>query len=329
MIPRDWRGVFAAIRSGNWASAAGRHRGRFRTSLLTPVAKAELYTAKGSPTVDLARRSRRCSPKRPTCRRPSSSPRMAMTRGATDRAADRAERGRLAWLGSAPRPLPRPAGRRASRPPTSCAPRSIRWSRPTTRPTPSCCSCRRAPYAVLRGPGRGRAARRLGLLSSLGRDADARRVADTWPRRRDRRLGGAGGLDLRPRVVAAQRLRMPPRAPSAKSPSRARERELGAGGYYWAARAEQACRRPRSVAPLLQAPRPARRKASTACSRARRSAWTSACRPTPHRGIGRDRERCPTSAARRSWSAIGERRLAEEMLRHQAQIGSPCRSSWR
>src|SRR3954468_7447887 len=51
-VPRDWRGVFDAIDSGSWASAqAG--IATLPRSILTPVAKAELYTAKGSPVVDL------------------------------------------------------------------------------------------------------------------------------------------------------------------------------------------------------------------------------------------------------------------------------------
>jgi len=51
-VPRDWRGVFDAIDSGNWASAqAG--IAALPPSILTPVAKAELYTAKDSPVVDL------------------------------------------------------------------------------------------------------------------------------------------------------------------------------------------------------------------------------------------------------------------------------------
>src|SRR2546429_2244050 len=50
---KDWRGVFDAIDAGNWASAqAG--IAALPASVLTPVARAELYTAKGSPVVDLA-----------------------------------------------------------------------------------------------------------------------------------------------------------------------------------------------------------------------------------------------------------------------------------
>ena len=52
-VPKDWRGVFDAIDAGNWASArAG--IAALPPNILTPVAKAELYTAKGSPEVDLA-----------------------------------------------------------------------------------------------------------------------------------------------------------------------------------------------------------------------------------------------------------------------------------
>ena len=51
--PKDWRGVFDAIDAGNWSYAAA-GIAALPPSVLTPVAKAELYTAKGSPVVDLA-----------------------------------------------------------------------------------------------------------------------------------------------------------------------------------------------------------------------------------------------------------------------------------
>ena len=52
VVPRDWRGVFDAIDAGQWASAqAGINA--LPVNVLTPVAKAQLYTAKGSPTVSL------------------------------------------------------------------------------------------------------------------------------------------------------------------------------------------------------------------------------------------------------------------------------------
>ena len=53
VVPKDWRGVFDAIDAGNWTSArAG--IAALPQSILTPVATAELYTAKDSPVVDLA-----------------------------------------------------------------------------------------------------------------------------------------------------------------------------------------------------------------------------------------------------------------------------------
>src|SRR4051812_43036415 len=52
VIPKDWRGVFDAIDAGDWASArAG--IATLPASVLTPLAKAELYTAKDSPVIDL------------------------------------------------------------------------------------------------------------------------------------------------------------------------------------------------------------------------------------------------------------------------------------
>ena len=52
VVPRDWRSVFDAIDAGEWASAqAG--IAALPKSVLTPVATAELYIAKGSPIVDL------------------------------------------------------------------------------------------------------------------------------------------------------------------------------------------------------------------------------------------------------------------------------------
>ncbi|WP_232475983.1 lytic transglycosylase domain-containing protein [Flavisphingomonas formosensis] len=49
----EYRAVFAAIRAGNWSSAAAR-LDAMPDGLLTPVARAELYLAKGSPKTDLS-----------------------------------------------------------------------------------------------------------------------------------------------------------------------------------------------------------------------------------------------------------------------------------
>ena len=116
---RDWRGVFDAIDAGNWASAqagiAALPRG-----VLTPVAKAELYTAKGSPQVDLASIQALLA-EAPELPEADQLARLAIARGATEAAADRAgAAGRQPRLASGP--LSRQAGpgrarrRSASRP---------------------------------------------------------------------------------------------------------------------------------------------------------------------------------------------------------------------
>ena len=122
-IPRDWRGVFDAIRSGNWASArAG--IAVLPPSVLTPLAKAELYTAKGSPAVDLAPIQALLA-EAPELPQAEQLARMALARGATTDAADHSQR--RALTGSARRRAAIARGRsRAKPPPTSCAPRSIR-----------------------------------------------------------------------------------------------------------------------------------------------------------------------------------------------------------
>src|SRR4029079_19304495 len=85
-----------------------------------------------------------------------------------------------------------------------------------------------------------------------GLDLDARRGADTWRE-------GAGG-DWAPQAawvsgLASWRMGDCNAASAAfqQTARLAQQRELRAGALYWAARAEQACRRPGGVAPLLKA----------------------------------------------------------------------------
>ena len=53
VIPRDWRGVFDAIRAADWYGAAAGIEA-LPDSVLKPVARAELYTAANSPRTELA-----------------------------------------------------------------------------------------------------------------------------------------------------------------------------------------------------------------------------------------------------------------------------------
>ena len=80
-VPRDWRETFAAIRSGNWASAqAG--ISTLPAGPLTAVAKAELFTARNSPVVSLGQIQALLA-EAPELPKAEQLARMAMTRGAT------------------------------------------------------------------------------------------------------------------------------------------------------------------------------------------------------------------------------------------------------
>ncbi len=141
---------------------------------------------------------------------------------------------------------------------------------------------------------------------------------------RDRRMGRASGAwisglaswrigDCESRVarVPAGRHRPPT------------QRELRPAVYYWAARAEQACRRPRSVEPLLRA----------AAQRPPESFYGLLARETlgmdtklpadPFIGSDPPVAHLPNVQRATELARIGEASLAEELLRHQAKIGAP------
>jgi soluble lytic murein transglycosylase-like protein len=153
---------------------------------------------------------------------------------------------------------------------------------------------------------------------SIGRDADARRVADAY------RPGARGDWASQAAWVsglASWRLN------DCESASRsfrevaatATQRELSSAGYYWAARAEQACRRPRSVAPLLK--QAATSPESFYGLLARESLGISQILPpNAHNGIGRI-EALPNVQRAAELVKVGQPWLAEEVIKHQAQIG--------
>ena len=100
VVPKDWRGVFSAIRAGDWGSAqAG--IAALPDDVLKPVAKAEFYTARNSPRVGLQPLVALLTeapdlPKAPQILR------LAQARGATDLPAI-PYAARMVPLGSAPR----------------------------------------------------------------------------------------------------------------------------------------------------------------------------------------------------------------------------------
>ena len=316
-VPRDWRGVFDAIDAGNWASAqagiAVLPRG-----VLTPVAKAELYTAKGSPQVALASIQALLA-EAPELPQADQLARLAIARGATQAPLIVPERP-VVNLGS-------PPGRYRARPiqgePAADQLRAL------IDPLVKADDAQGAEAQLLTfAPqlsyeARAEAATRIAFIYYvLGLDMDARRVADTW------RPGALG--DWAPQAAWVSGLASW-RLGDCNSASRsfqqvartAQQRELRAGGLYWAARAEQACRRPQAVEPLL-APRPLHRpKASTACSPAKRSEWTRDFRPTPI--VQRDPaiDNLPNVRRAIELAKIGEAGAGRGNASPPGQIGAP------
>ncbi|HET9810920.1 MAG TPA: lytic transglycosylase domain-containing protein [Sphingomicrobium sp.] len=315
-VPKDWRGVFAAIRTGNWAAArAG--IASLPPGVLTAVAKAELYTAKDSPTVDLARLQALIA-EAPELPDADQLARMAISRGATGPALIYQERATVS-LGSAP-------GRYRARP-VSGEPAADAL-REQLQPLVEANSAAEAEAAYiaqmpyLSANARAEAAQRVAwIYYVIGDDFNARRAADYG------RIGAGGEWGSQAAWVsglASWRLG------DCQSASRAfrdvgtsaTQRELSAAGYYWAARAEQACRRPQNVQPLLKAA--AASPESFYGLIARETLGTVTRLPQPARVSTASVDGLPNVRRAAELTAIGERSLAERMLKHQARIGSPA-----
>src|SRR5690349_11661818 len=152
---------------------------------------------------------------------------------------------------------------------------------------------------------------------------DARRVADTW------RQGATGEWASQAAWVsglASWRLRDWNAASTSfqQVAQLATQRELRAGGLYWASRAEQAAGRPRSVEALL--------RAGASTSEATESFYGLLARESlglstnlaqdPFIGSDPPIDQLPNVQRAMELAKIGEPALAEEMLRHQAKIGA-------
>jgi soluble lytic murein transglycosylase-like protein len=317
VIPKDWAGVLLAIGNGEWEGARLGIEA-LPNDPLKPYAKAELFTAKGSPKVDLGSITTLLA-EAPELPQAEQLARMAMTRGAIQSPAIMWPRPTVS-LGSAPR-------------------------RGKTRPVegePAADALRLAlePFVkVDDGPGaealflqslpnlsyeaRAEAAQRVAWIYYVsGRDADARRVAD------EGRAGATGDWAAQAAWIsglASWRMNdwNAAYASFREASSMAREPEFNAAAYYWTARAAQASRRPKEVAGLLKA-----------AARSQESFYGLLARET----LGMDK-RLPKAASlprdlqamialpnvRRASEllAMGRRAQAEELLRHQAKICNP------
>ncbi len=317
--PRDWREVFDAIDAGNWASAAA-GIAALPPSVLTPMAKAELYTAKGSPVVDLESLQGLIgqAPELPEANQLGL---MALKRGATTPPLAIPEKPTIV-LGSAPvryraRPIQGEAGADQLR--TSLDP-LIKADDASGAEA----------LLVAQGPGlsadaRAEAGTRVSFIYYvLGLDMDARRVSDTW------RQGSTGEWAAQSAWISAlSSWRLGDYASASTDFQQAAQlsdqRELRAGGFYWAARAEQAGGRPAAVENLL------RTAATTA--EAPESFYGLLARETlgmptklgsdPLAAYDPTIDRYPNVQRAIQLARIGETARAEDMLRHQALIGAP------
>ncbi len=314
--PKDWRGVFDAIDAGNWATA----RAGIATlprSVLTPVAKAELYTAKGSPIVDLASLQALIA-EAPELPQADQLALMAYKRGATTPPLVVPERATVN-LGSAP---VRYRTRPVQGEPLADQLRSV--LDPLIKADDAQgAEAQLVTYAPqLSAEARAEAGQRVAFVYYvLGLDMDARRVADTW------RQGATSEWAAQSAWVsglASWRLG------DCESASRdfqqaaayAQQRELRGGALYWTARAEQSCGRPQSVKPFLKA------AASTPESfyslLARESLGMDTKLPGDgYTGFDPPIDQLPNVQRAVELVKIGEPALAEQMLRHQAKIGLP------
>jgi len=317
-VPRDWRSVFDAIDAGDWPSAqAG--IAALPPSVLTPVAKAELYTAKGSPVIDLASLQALLAqaPELPEANQLAA---MAQKRGATTPPLIVPEKP-VYVLGSAPvryraHPVHEPAADQL-RPALDAMVKADNASGGEALLTTQ------APN--LSAEARAEAGTRVAFIYYvLGLDMDARRVADTW------RQGATGEWASQAAWVsglASWRLG-DYNAASAEFQQAAQladQRELRAGGFYWAARAEQAAGRPASVERLLKAAAtPYEASESFYGLLARETLGMPTSIPAdPFSNYDPQISQYPNVQRAIELAKIGEAALAEQMLLHQARIGNP------
>lgn len=314
-IPRSWQEVFSAIDAGRWSEAlAG--ISALPGSPMTALAKAELYTAKGSPVVSVGQIQALLA-EAPELPHAEQLARLAQVRGATAPLAYY-QRRRTTWLGNAPtrtRTTPVRGEPAADQLRTQIDP-LLQADDPANA---EILLMQQAPY--LSYEARAEAGQRIAWsYYATGRDADARRVADSY------RIGAGGDWAIQSAWVsglASWRLNDCEAASRAfrEVAARAVQREMNAAGYYWTARSEQACRRPRSVAPLL---RQAAKSPESFYGLLARETLGAEKRlpPDGHGGLQAVRA-LPNVRRAEELVQIGRHRLAEDLLKHQAQIGRP------
>ena len=316
VIPKDWRGVFAAIDEGNWEGARVAIEA-LPADVLKPLAKAELFTARGSPKVDLAPLMALMT-EAPELPQATQLAQMALSRGALESPPIYQPRGTIP-LGSAPR---RGRTRPIEGDPAADALRLAFDPYVKVDDGAGAEALYQAALPTLSVEARAEAAHRVAWIYYVaGRDADARRVAD------EGRVGAAGDWAAQAAWISGLAAWRQNDCAAAYDRFRegarlGREPEFNAAAYFWTARAAQACRRPREVSALLRA---AARSAESFYGLLAREALgmdRRLPRTAPPRDLARV-EALPNVRRAVELVAIGRRSAAEELLRYQARIGAP------
>ncbi|HMI40363.1 MAG TPA: lytic transglycosylase domain-containing protein [Sphingomicrobium sp.] len=314
VIPRDWKGVFSAIRAQDWpAASAG--IAALPTGPLNQVARAELYTARNSPRAELSQIAALLA-EAPDLPQANQLGLMAQSRGATEPMLI-AQPYPVVGLGAAPRRL---RARPVSGEPEADTLRAALDPLLKLDQAEAAEALMVQSMPLLSYEARAEAAQRVAFTYYvINRDADARRVADTW------RVGAVGEWAAHAAWVsglASWRLNDCEAASQAfrQVAATTRDSELSAGGFYWNARAEMACRRPQAVEPLLKAA--ARSSESFYGLVARETLGMTKALPVYAASINASQvESLPNVRRATELARIGEQWLAEDMLRHQAKIG--------
>ena len=316
-IPRNWRGVFDAIRFEDWGGASA-GIATLSESPLKAVARAELFTARNSPRTDLGPILTLLA-EAPDLPQADQLQRMAVSRGAITPPAIVSPRPTIG-LPTAPR---RGRARPVAGEPAADA---LRLALDPLIKLDDALGAEallieQGPY--LSPEARAEAAQRVAFIYYvLGRDLDVRRIADQW------RPGASGEWGAQAAWVsglAAWRMADYSGAQAAFGDALrfGRGGEFSACAAYWAARAAQAGRRPREVQSLLLIA--ANSGESFYGLLARETLGLTTTLPAPRSvDVNRLAARAPNVRRATELAAIGERSLAEQMLRHQAKIGSPA-----
>jgi len=317
-VPTNWRGVFDAIRAEQWTSAqAG--IAALGPGPLAPIARAELYTARNSPKVELPQLLALLA-EAPDLPQAEQLLRMAVSRGAAE--------SELPYVPAARRMVPLGEAPRRTRAQSVAGDAAADALRLQMDPLIKADAAADAEIllsqnvALLTAEGRAEAAQRVAwAYYVIGDDANARRVADSY------RVGASGPWLAQAAWISGLAAWRSGDCNAASNAFRevagtTREQELGAAAYYWAARSEQACRRPRSVAPLLKAA--ARSPESFYGLVARETLGMDKHLPALNLPPASRVESLPNIQRALRLAEIGEYRLADEMIRHQARIGNPA-----